>query len=111
MRTIIPPDLPGINVESALARLGNEEQLLADIIVSFRADNASTLEAIRNALETKDYDLARRLVSIAASEPDPWKSRSSHHSGVGQVSFQHGAMGGGSQAAARRIAGRAAARS
>ncbi|MCK8603512.1 Hpt domain-containing protein [Desulfoferrobacter suflitae] len=62
MRTIIPPDLPGINVESALARLRNDEELLADIIVSFRQDNASTLADIRDALGTEDYDLARRLV-------------------------------------------------
>ncbi len=62
MKKILPADLPGIDVESALTRLGDEEELLADLIVSFREDNLTTIDDIRHALETNDQDLARRLV-------------------------------------------------
>jgi len=62
MKKILPADLPGIDVESALTRLGDDEELLADLIVSFREDNLTTIDNIRHALETNDQDLARRLV-------------------------------------------------
>lgn len=62
MKKLLPDELPGIDIDSALNRLGDDEELLADLIITFREDNLTTVDNIRNALQKEEHDLVARLV-------------------------------------------------
>ncbi|MBF0337497.1 MAG: response regulator [Nitrospirae bacterium] len=55
-------NLPGIDVASALERIGGNRDLLRKILVHFRGINAHVVKDIEAALEAHDYKLARDLV-------------------------------------------------
>lgn len=54
--------LPGIDVKSALKRLGNNEKLLRKILIQFRKDYENVAESIREALEKGETESAQMLV-------------------------------------------------
>ena len=58
----LPDTLPGINVPDALNRLGDNRELLRDIIFSFSDTNQTTFREINDAIQKGDRPLAERLV-------------------------------------------------
>ena len=58
----MPDVLPGIDIQSALKRLGGNRALLAKLIVSFGSDYADSIEVIREALGTGDRERVVRTV-------------------------------------------------
>ena len=61
-RFMLPSTLPGINIAGALNRLGNNTELLRDVVISFANTNQTTLRDIRFAIESGDQPGAERLV-------------------------------------------------
>ncbi|MCP4695601.1 MAG: response regulator [Gammaproteobacteria bacterium] len=58
----ILPELPGIAVDEALGRLGNNHKLLLDLLVKFHRDQSGAAAAIRAALAHGEMMQAKRLV-------------------------------------------------
>jgi HPt (histidine-containing phosphotransfer) domain-containing protein len=58
---ILPAALDSINMKSALARLGEKQELYLRLLLMFRDNHAETAQAIRSALQDNDLSLARRL--------------------------------------------------
>ncbi|MCP4701612.1 MAG: response regulator [Gammaproteobacteria bacterium] len=59
---ILPDDLPGINVESALKRLNGNKKLLKDLLKEFQRDYQHAAHEIGMALALKDSEKTRHLV-------------------------------------------------
>ncbi|EIC23569.1 response regulator [Thiorhodovibrio frisius] len=55
------PDLPGVEVESAVRRLGGNLNLYYEILEKFLANQHNAVDAIRAALDAVDTEQARRL--------------------------------------------------
>ncbi|MCM0082130.1 PAS domain S-box protein [Geomonas sp. Red32] len=58
---ILPPELPGIDVPSALERLGGNARLFASLLEMFSRQNANTVERLRQMAETGDEEGIRSL--------------------------------------------------
>jgi CheY-like chemotaxis protein len=56
-----PPALPGLELETALQRLGGDHQLLCELLERMAEDYSDAAIAVRAALSRKDLVLARRL--------------------------------------------------
>ncbi len=54
-------DLPGIDVENALRRLGGNRELLENLLIRFCRDYADAGQEVRAALESNDREAARAL--------------------------------------------------
>ena len=67
----LPAKLPGIAIESALARVKGNSSLLRSIIIDFRARNLSTMTSIREAVKAHDREqilaLAHGLKGVAGN--------------------------------------------
>jgi len=57
----LPTALDSINMTSALARLGEKQELYLRLLLMFRENQAETAQAIRSALQSDDLPLAGRL--------------------------------------------------
>jgi HPt (histidine-containing phosphotransfer) domain-containing protein len=57
----LPDALDFINMEAALARLDGNRKLYRRLLLMTHSDHALTAQAIRQALDGKDFELARRL--------------------------------------------------
>ncbi len=57
----LPAEIPGVDVATALARLGGNRTLLAQLLATFVGDHADTAREIADALEADDTDAARRI--------------------------------------------------
>ncbi len=58
---IIPESIPGIDVAAGLTRVAFNKKLYRKLLLSFQANNADSMEAIRKALGNNDMELAERL--------------------------------------------------
>ncbi|MCP4685760.1 MAG: response regulator, partial [bacterium] len=56
------PDMPGIDVQSALARVSGNWALYRKLLFKFQSNHAGVVGEIKSALDEDDIDLARRLV-------------------------------------------------
>jgi signal transduction histidine kinase/DNA-binding response OmpR family regulator len=57
----LPDDLPGIDMKVALKGSGGNATLLRQILMSFLRDHANDAQALRNALNAHDLELAQRI--------------------------------------------------
>ena len=60
-RPALPEDLPGINVQAALERVGGKPAALRSVLASFHRSFADSGAAIRRAVQNAETDEARRL--------------------------------------------------
>ncbi|MCH7476653.1 MAG: response regulator [SAR324 cluster bacterium] len=58
---LLPEYLPGIDLETALATVGQNRRLLRKVLVEFYADYRDAGDRMRQALEKQDFEPARRL--------------------------------------------------
>ncbi|MDM8526251.1 PAS domain S-box protein [Desulfococcaceae bacterium HSG8] len=57
----LPDTLPGINLETAIERLGGNKNLLGKLLAEFRRDYADTADKIKEALGKGDTEFIRQL--------------------------------------------------
>ncbi len=57
----LPENLPGIDMAAGLKRISGNQKLYRNLLQSFCRDNEQTVAQIRQALDGKDMDTARRL--------------------------------------------------
>jgi len=57
----LPEQLPGVDLQAALAKLGGRDSLLLRVLGDFRRDNMSCVEELRAALAGGELDLAVRM--------------------------------------------------
>ncbi len=55
-------DLPGISLESGIARVGGNKELYRKLLIKFCNNYSSVIDNIKNAFKTGDKELAHRLV-------------------------------------------------
>ena len=55
------PDIPGLNIESALARMNNKKNLYLSILEKFYTNNQQFSEELRKLVEEEDFDTAKRV--------------------------------------------------
>ncbi len=60
------PNLPGVDLEKALPRVGNNKRLLRKLLFEFHTDHHDAVAQIRKALHSRDITRARRLVHTLA---------------------------------------------
>ena len=58
----IIPDIQGLNIESALARLNNKKKLYLSILEKFYNNNQNFISEIKATLDNDDYETAQRLI-------------------------------------------------
>ena len=56
------PDIPGLNIESALGRMNNKKKLYLSILGKFYTNNQNFINEIRTTLVNRDYENAKRLI-------------------------------------------------
>lgn len=56
------PNLNGINVQSALSRLGGNQKLFRKLLVQFRKTHQDDIRTIREALQLNDHETAGRMI-------------------------------------------------
>ena len=59
---VLPPDLPGININNALAELKIDPVTFKGILVGFLKNNHDTVKKVKNAFKKKEPDRLLRLV-------------------------------------------------
>ena len=59
--TVLPDDLPGIDIPMGLKRTGGDATLLHKILMNFLRDHQDDAQAILRALQSKDIFLAQRI--------------------------------------------------
>ena len=55
------PELPGIDVSEAMARLLNKKTLLINLVINFNSRFSGIVDEIRHALDERDHEKAKRL--------------------------------------------------
>ncbi|HED16434.1 MAG TPA: Hpt domain-containing protein [Gammaproteobacteria bacterium] len=58
---VVLPELPGIDTQTGLSRVGNNSKLYRNILLKFRGSQADTPEQIEQALTSGDRQTAERL--------------------------------------------------
>ncbi|MDM8540240.1 Hpt domain-containing protein [Desulfococcaceae bacterium HSG9] len=58
---ILPEDLPGIDIKSALQRMGDNKVLYKKLLIRFYEQYGNSAQQIRNYLELSEFELARQL--------------------------------------------------
>jgi len=56
------PEIPGLNIESALGRMNNKKKLYLSILEKFYNNNQNIISEIKVTLEKGDYETAKRLI-------------------------------------------------
>lgn len=56
------PDIPGLNIESALARMNNKKTLYLSVLEKFHSYNQNFIIEIKTTLNKDDYETAQRLI-------------------------------------------------
>jgi len=56
------PEIPGLNIESALGRMNNKKKLYLSILEKFYNNNQNIISEIKVTLEKEDYETANRLI-------------------------------------------------
>ncbi|MFK5854736.1 MAG: response regulator [Bacteroidota bacterium] len=56
------PDIPGLNIESALGRMNNKKKLYLSILEKFYINNQNFISEIKATLEKGDYETSQRLI-------------------------------------------------
>ena len=56
------PEIAGLNIESALARMNNKKKLYLSILEKFYNNNQNIIAEIKITLEKEDYETAKRLI-------------------------------------------------
>ncbi|MCP4697252.1 MAG: response regulator [Gammaproteobacteria bacterium] len=56
-----PEHLAGVNLKSALDRLGGDKELIKELLLDFRADSVGAVDEVKEALNKGDRTLARQL--------------------------------------------------
>ena len=59
---ILPTSLPGIDLPEVMGRMGNDEELLRDLLAKFAGEFGDAVDEIRQALDVGDEEGVRRLV-------------------------------------------------
>jgi CheY-like chemotaxis protein len=57
----LPGDLPGIDIDTGLKRVGGNRKLFRKLLVDFRQDHGNDISAIREALDQGQAEVAQRL--------------------------------------------------
>jgi len=56
------PNIPGLNIQSALGRMNNKKKLYLNILEKFYNNNQNFITEIKATLEKDDYETAQRLI-------------------------------------------------
>lgn len=56
------PDIPGLNIKSALARISNKKKLYLSILKKFYNNNQNFVGEIKTTLDKEDHETAQRLI-------------------------------------------------
>ncbi len=59
---IIIPDIPGLNIKSALGRMNNKKKLYLSVLEKFYTNNQNFIAEIKATLDNNDYETAQRLI-------------------------------------------------
>ena len=56
------PEIPGLNTQSALARMNNKQNLYLSILEKFYSNNQNVITEIKSTLDKEDHETAQRLI-------------------------------------------------
>ncbi|MBT4525342.1 MAG: response regulator [Deltaproteobacteria bacterium] len=56
----LPEEIPGIDIKAGLTRVGGNKKLYRDLLIKFHEDHQTIINDIRQALDSKDLELAQR---------------------------------------------------
>lgn len=56
------PNIPGLNIESALGRMNNKKKLYLNVLEKFYTNNLNFVQEIKTTLGDEDYETAKRLI-------------------------------------------------
>lgn len=56
------PDIPGLNIKSALVRLNNKKKLYLSILEKFYTNNQNFISELKATLDKEDHETAQRLI-------------------------------------------------
>lgn len=62
VRTIDIPDIPGLNIETALGRMNNKKKLYLSILEKFYNNNQNFITELKDILDKEDQETAQRLI-------------------------------------------------